>query len=53
LLRHERGLPEKAKTLMIDSRWVNGATAPRIHPEETPHAHAEPPALPSLPVPFD
>lgn len=56
LLRHERGLPEKAKTLMIDSRWVNGATAPRIQPAETSTVSAEPappPVLPPLPVPFD
>lgn len=53
LLRHERGLPEKAKILMIDSRWVNGATAPRIQPAETITAAPEPAAVPSLPVPFD
>jgi LacI family transcriptional regulator len=55
LLRHERGLPEKAKTLMIDSRWVNGATAPRIPEEDTLHTSpaAPPPPLHPLPVPFD
>lgn len=53
LLRHERGLPEKAKTLMIDSRWVNGATAAHIEVEETVHAPIPPTTLPSLPVPFD
>lgn len=28
LLRHERGLPEKPKTTVIDGRWVDGVTMP-------------------------
>jgi hypothetical protein len=40
---------------MIDSRWVNGATAPRIPEEDTLHTSpaAPPPPLHPLPVPFD
>lgn len=29
LLRHERGLPEKPRTVIVDARWVDGATAPK------------------------
>ncbi len=32
LLRHERGLPEKPRTVIVDAHWVDGATAPK-----TPH----------------
>ncbi len=28
LLRHERGLPDKPRTSIIDGRWIDGATAP-------------------------
>jgi len=28
LLRHERGLPAKPKTTIIDGRWIDGSTAP-------------------------
>jgi LacI family transcriptional regulator len=30
LLRHERGVPEKPRTLIIDGRWQDGATAPSL-----------------------
>jgi LacI family transcriptional regulator len=30
LLRHERGLPECPKAISIESRWVDGATAPSL-----------------------
>ena len=30
LLRHERGLPERAKAISIESRWVDGGTAPSL-----------------------
>lgn len=32
LLRHERGLPDKPQTTIIDGRWVDGATAPSCAP---------------------
>ncbi len=32
LLRHERGLPEKPRTVIIDGRWIDGATAPTCDP---------------------
>ncbi|WP_221029501.1 LacI family DNA-binding transcriptional regulator [Actomonas aquatica] len=37
LLRHERGLPQKPKTTVIDGRWIDGATAPVV-PEGLDHA---------------
>lgn len=30
LLRHERGLPERPKAILIESRWVDGLTAPAL-----------------------
>ncbi len=30
LLRHERGLPDRPRTTIIDGRWVEGATAPVV-----------------------
>ncbi len=35
LLRHERGVPEKPKTNIIDGHWIDGATMPKKihHPE--------------------
>jgi len=32
MLRHERGLPDKPKAILIESRWLNGATAPEANP---------------------
>ena len=34
LLRHERGLPEKPRTTIIDGRWCNGNSAPSC-PEDS------------------
>ncbi|MCF3652245.1 LacI family DNA-binding transcriptional regulator [Synoicihabitans lomoniglobus] len=33
LLRHERGLPVKPRTVIIDGRWCDGTTAPACDPE--------------------
>ncbi|MCF3650370.1 LacI family DNA-binding transcriptional regulator [Synoicihabitans lomoniglobus] len=33
LLRHERGLPEVPRTVVIDGRWVDGATLPATKPD--------------------
>ncbi|MFO1449080.1 MAG: LacI family DNA-binding transcriptional regulator [Opitutaceae bacterium] len=63
LLRHERGLPDKPKAVLIESRWAGGATAPEPpHPTlvATPHPdrhHPEWPVEPAVaiarPVSFD
>jgi LacI family transcriptional regulator len=56
LLRHERGLPEKPRSVIVDARWVDGATAPAAPQRETqigeaPHqGHG---SYPAIPVPFD
>ena len=41
LLRHERGLPEKPRTNIIDGRWIDGATAPPTPGDEAHHYEAE------------
>jgi DNA-binding LacI/PurR family transcriptional regulator len=51
LLRHERGLPDKPKAVLMDSRWVNGATAPAL-PEPAPPADPPPEAI-ARPGEFD
>lgn len=63
LLRHERGLPEKPKAILIESRWTNGATA--LAPgtgtgalaapadRHLPEWHVEAPAAIARPVSFD
>ena len=30
LMRHERGVPEKPRTLIVDGRWQDGSTAPVV-----------------------
>lgn len=59
LLRHERGVPEKPRTLIVDGRWCDGATAPPTRTHDTELGEAEhllsnrggPPSL--QPVAFD
>lgn len=35
LLRHERGIPEKPKTSIIDGHWIQGATMPKkVHNQD-------------------
>lgn len=59
LLRHERGIPEKPRTLIVDGRWHDGATAPLTAAYETALGDAEHllsntgDRLPLRPVPFD
>lgn len=62
LMRHERGLPEKPKVLLIESRWIEGATVPRAVAESAeggelrevaPDAPAAGYVAPARPVPFD
>lgn len=36
LLRHERGLPDKPKTTIIDGRWIDGTTVPTPPRSATP-----------------
>lgn len=57
LLRHERGLPECPKAISIESRWVEGATAPAL--PTRPDSATQPPPSPRRlaaiprPVSFD
>lgn len=60
LLRHERGLPAKPRTVIVDARWVDGATAPRaplreVLLGEADHCAAEltSPRIAASPVSFD
>lgn len=59
LLRHERGVPEKPRTLIVDGCWYDGATAPstQLHESElgdAEHLLSNRGGSPSLqPVPFD
>jgi DNA-binding LacI/PurR family transcriptional regulator len=63
LLRHERGLPDKPKAVLIESRWVGGATVSDatparsvvVPPPERPHSEwpTEPVAAIARPVSFD
>jgi LacI family transcriptional regulator len=59
LLRHERGVPEKPRTLIVDGRWHDGATAPATTAHESALGDAElllsnkGDRLPLRPVPFD
>lgn len=63
LLRHERGLPDKPKAVLIESRWVGGATVSdatatrsvNLPPpdRQPPEWHAEPVAAIARPVSFD
>lgn len=40
LMRHERGLPDKPKVILIESRWLNGSTAAPVTAEVLGHALA-------------
>lgn len=59
LLRHERGVPEKPRTLIVDGRWCDGATAPPTPPHHQDLVEVEHllsnsgDRLPLRPVPFD
>lgn len=59
LLRHERGLPEKPRTLIVDGRWCDGATAPPSTADDHELGEVEHllsnsgDRLPLRPVPFD
>jgi LacI family transcriptional regulator len=59
LLRHERGVPDKPRTLIVDGRWYEGATAPATLSGEAVLGDAEHllsntgDSLPLRPVPFD
>jgi LacI family transcriptional regulator len=50
LLRHERGLPERPKAISIESRWVDGATAPSL-PALADATSAAPRRLAAIPRP--
>lgn len=55
LMRHERGIPEHPKILMIEGRWCDGATAPRLQSNAAPATQpSRRPASPApVAVPFD
>ena len=60
LLRHERGLPDKPKIILIESKWTNGVTAPSVTAQdigyrlagETPVANESTPPI-ARPGAFD
>ena len=60
LLRHERGLPEKPRTVIVDARWVDGTTAPNAPRREILLGEAghqisdpQPDLVGARPIPFD
>jgi LacI family transcriptional regulator len=56
LLRHERGLPEKPRSVLVDSSWVDGATAPTAPGREVQIGEAPRQGqgtFTPIPVPFD